>query len=128
MKKLLLILSLALFSSTILAKPGDTYICSMKKHVVISPNEIHHKPLELFIFELTENEITFPMNTGYFKIAFEDYLSYQITDYREYKSGEYFAAIGVSTRNRIVFDDGYLNFSHLEGSIAKIVIAKCDIQ
>jgi hypothetical protein len=128
-KTFFLILSITLISPSIQAKIGDTYICSMKKNIVISPNETHQKPLELFVFELNENEITFPMNKGYFASGNTDYLSYPMKFFNALPSELFYAVDYIGThRIHILFDEGHLSFNYIQGNLVKVIMAKCEIK
>ena len=114
-----------------MAKVGDTYNCSMRQFMDITPYKIYQKPLEEFTFVMEEDKIVFTVDKGYFAgmDLLGEYLEMEMSGFRELGSNEYpresFFIAKDKWRERGVFDDGHFNYTYVEGPLTQQMIAIC---
>jgi hypothetical protein len=108
-----------------MAKDGDSYNCTMRQFMDITPDKIYQKPLQEFTFVMLEDKIVFTVDKGYFA-GVGNYLEMEISYFRESSSyGESFFVNTVSSRDRGVFDDNHFNYTYVEGPLTQQMIAIC---
>ena len=125
MKKLLLLILLFSLSTISMAKVGDSYNCTMRQFMDITPDKIYQKPLQEFTFVMLEDKIVFTVDSGYFA-GLDGYLEMEYSRYRESSStGEHFFVEENNLRDSGVFDDNHFNYTYREGALTQQMIAIC---
>ena len=125
MKKPLFLLILIALSSATMAKVGDSYNCTMRQFMDVTPDKIYQKPLEEFTFVMLEDNIVFTVDKGYFA-GLGEYLEMDVSHYRESSStGEHFFVNADNLRDSGVFDDNHFNYTYVEGALTQQMIAIC---
>jgi hypothetical protein len=108
-----------------MAKVGDSYNCTMKQFMDVTPDKIYQKPLQEFTFVMKEDKIVFTVEGGYFA-GLGDYLEMEVSHFRESNStGEHFFVDENNLRDSGVFDDNHFNYTYREGALTQQMIAIC---
>ena len=125
MKKLLLLILLFSLSMISMAKVGDSYNCTMRQFMDVTPDKIYQKPLQEFTFVMKEDKIVFTVDKGYFA-GLGEYLEMDVSHYRESSStGEHFFVNADNLRDSGVFDDNHFNYTYVAGALTQQMIAIC---
>jgi len=125
MKKIPLTLLLSIISCQSIGAVGDSYNCTMRQFMDVTPDKIYQKPLQEFTFVMKEDKIVFTVDKGYFA-GLGEYLEMEVSRFRESSSsGEHFFVNADNLRDSGVFDNNHFNYTYVEGALTQQMIAIC---